>query len=309
MNTLSEALPDAIPEARDRAAGRTTGVRPLYWSLRRELWESRSLYIAPLIVAGLVLFGFFVGVAHIPGQINSLQVEPRNRAAVTTIPYAMAAIAIMVTGLVVASFYCLGALHNERRDRSILFWKSMPISDLKAVLVKASVPLVAVPVILFVVIFATQLVMLAVSAMVLLPSGVRFATLWSQWPIFRMSVVLAYGLVTETLWYAPVWGWLLMVSAWARRAPFLWAILPPIGLCIIEMFAFGTGHFSHFLAVRLGGGFDAAFSDAGPRESMVDLAQIDPGRFFGSLEFWGGLVVGAGFLAAAVWLRRTRDPV
>jgi len=309
MNTLSDAVPDAIPQARVSAAAPTAPVRPLYWSLRRELWESRSLYIAPLVVAGLILFGFFVGVAHITGEVNRIQIDPDKRGAVTAIPYAMAAIAIMVTGFVVAAFYCLGALHNERRDRSILFWKSMPVSDLKTVLVKVSVPLLIVPAILFVVIFAVQLVMLAVSAMVLLPSGVRFATLWTQWPIFRMSVVLAYGLITEALWFAPVWGWLLMVSAWARRAPFLWAVLPPIGVCIIEMFAFGTGHFAHFLGQRLTGGADAAFSDTGPHQMIVDLAQIDLARFVASLDMWGGLVVGAGFLAAAVWLRRTRDPV
>jgi ABC-2 type transport system permease protein len=309
MNTLSDAVPDAIPQARASAAAPTAPVRPLYWSLRRELWENRALYIAPLIVAALILFGFLVGVGHITSDINRIQIDPDKRQAVTAIPYAMAAIAIMVTGFVVAAFYCLGALHNERRDRSILFWKSMPVSDLKTVLVKASIPLLVVPAILLVVIFAVQLVMLAVSAMVLLPGGVRFATLWTQWPIFRMTVVLAYGLVTETLWYAPIWGWLLMVSAWARRAPFLWAILPPIGVVIIEMFAFGSGHFAHFLGQRLGGGFDAAFSDAGSHQALVDMAQIDPARFFSSLDVWGGLVVGAGFLAAAVWLRRTRDPV
>ena len=309
MNTLADAMPEAAPQAPARPLTRSALVSPLYWQMRRELWEHRSLWVAPVAVAALTLLGALVAIAHVPHSRVNVQLDPESVGAISVAPYAMAALAIMVVGFIVAAAYCLGALHNERRDRSILFWKSMPVSDLKTVLVKASVPLLVVPVILFAVIFAVQLVMLAVSAMVLLPSGVRFATLWTQWPIFRMSVVLAYGLMTETLWYAPIWGWLLVVSAWARRAPFLWALLPPIGVIIIELFAFGSGHFAHFLGQRLGGGLDAAFSDTGSHQAMVDMAQIDPARFFGSLDVWGGLVVGAGFLAAAVWLRRTRDPV
>jgi ABC-2 type transport system permease protein len=256
-----------------------------------------------------VLFGFMIGSSRIPHHYQSIDLSPSNQAAVTDIPYAFASFAILVLGMIVAAFYCLGALHSERRDRSILFWKSMPVSNVTAVAAKASVPFIVVPAILFAIIFLTQVLMLGMATIFVAPSGGKLGELWTQWPIFRMAVVLAWALVSLSIWYAPVWGWLLMISAFARRAPFLWAILPPIGVFVVEAIAFGTGHFAHLVGRRLGGGLDTAFSNPGPHAQMVDLAQIDPGQFFSSLDTWGGVAVGLAFLAATVWLRRTRDPV
>jgi len=308
MNSLSDAMPDAPPGT--SAMGRPAlpaGAKPYYWSLRRELWENRSLYIAPLVVAALVLIGVFMGALRLSERFGAIRVEPAKEAAVTAIPYATAAIAIIVTGFIVGAFYCLGALHNERRDRSILFWKSMPVSDVTAVLTKAAIPLFVLPAVLFAVVVVTQLVMLLFDTLVLAPSGVGVARLWAQWPLVRTSVVLAYGLITLSLWYAPIWGWLLMVSAWAKRAPFLWAVLPPLAVCLVESLALGTGSFARLLGWRLSGAFDTAFSGAIPGSAIVDLQQIDPARFFGSLDLWTGLAAAAAFLAAAVWLRRSRD--
>ncbi|HWD67638.1 MAG TPA: hypothetical protein VG227_06710 [Caulobacteraceae bacterium] len=302
---LADALPGSAPAARAQRAPAT--VRPFYWSLRRELWENRSLYIAPLVVAGLVVFGFLMGAVRIPHHVK-LDNTPSNQAAITAIPYAVAAFFILGVGAIVGAFYCLGALHNERRDRSILFWKSMPVSDVTAVGSKAATVHLVLPAILFVVIFVTQLLMMAIDFAVLVPTGAHFAGLWANWPILRMAVVLAWAMVSMSIWYAPVTGWLLMVSAWSKRAPFLWAVLPPIGLSLVEFFSFGTGHASHLIGRRLSGGFDTSFSNVGPHAVMVDLAQIDVAGFFSSFEVWGGLIVGLTFLAATVWLRRTRDP-
>jgi ABC-2 type transport system permease protein len=309
MNTLADAVPGAAPQAPARPLARSAPVWPLYWQMRRELWEHRSLWVAPTAVAGLALLGLLVGAAHLANVQAHMTLNTSGDAAVVSAaPYALSAIAIMATGFIVAVTYCLGALHHERRDRSILFWKSMPVSDVAATGVKAAVPLLVLPAILFGVIVVTQLLMMALNAVFLLPSGGRFATLWAQWPIFSQTLVLAWALVSQTLWLAPVWGWLLMVSAWARRGPFLWAVLPPLGLCLVEMMAFGAGHVAHFLSHRLGGGFDLAFSNGAPHSHMVDASQIDPGQFFGSLDVWGGLLAAAAFFAVTVWLRRTRDP-
>ncbi|MGA2953082.1 MAG: hypothetical protein ABSD80_12715 [Caulobacteraceae bacterium] len=308
MNTLADAMPEAAPQAPARPLTRSALVSPLYWQMRRELWEHRSLWVAPVAVAALTLLGALVAIAHVPHSRVNVQLDPESVGAISVAPYAMAALAIMVVGFIVAAAYCLGALHNERRDRSILFWKSMPVSDVAAVGVKAAVPLLALPAIVFAVILLTQLLLMGLNAVFLLPAGGRFASLWSSWPLFSQTLVLAWGLASQTLWLAPVWGYLLMVSAWARRGPFLWAVLPPLGICIVELMSFGTGHVFHFLGHRLGGGFDLAFSEGGPHRQMIDAAQIDPARFFGSLEVWGGLLAAAAFFAVTVWLRRTRDP-
>ncbi len=140
MNTLSNAIPDSPLESRGIASSAMSATRPLYWSIRRELWENRSIYIAPLAVAGVALFGFclssFVGIWEEP-----LRLIPAKHQA----PFDMAAGLMMLTGVVVSVFYCLDALHGERRDRSVLFWKSMPVSDLTTVLAKASIPLFVLP--------------------------------------------------------------------------------------------------------------------------------------------------------------------
>ena len=134
----------------------------------------------------------------------------------------------MGTALIVGIFYSLDALYGERRDRSILFWKSLPVSDLTTVLSKLTIPLVVLPLLSFAISLATQFIMLLLSSVILLGSGVSIATLWTEVSFFHVSLVLLYHLLTvHGLWYAPIYGWLLLVSAWAPRAPFIWAVLPP----------------------------------------------------------------------------------
>ena len=287
-----------------------SAVRPFYWSVRRELWENRSLYVAPLIAAGVVLFAFSISAIHLPEhRLAALALDRATQAVMIALPYDFAAMAIILAGLIVGGFYCLGALHNERRDRSILFWKSLPVSDLTTVLAKASVPLVVLPLILFAVVVATQLIMLALSTVVLLANGVDPATTWSRLPLFEMPPVLLYGVAVLALWYAPIWGWLLMVSGWARRAPFLWAVLPPLALCVVEKIAFNTGNFASLLADRLGG-FGVAFTIRTHGKVPLDpVPGLDPLGFLSTPGLWGGLIFAAAFLAAAVWQRRYRAPI
>src|SRR5262249_51453335 len=120
--------------------------RPMYWSIRRELWENRSICIAPLIVAGVFVFGFLLSGFTASQRVRALIGQPamKQRVAVT-MPYNFIAGLIVLTAFLVGVFYCLDALYGERRDRSILFWKSLPVSDLTTVLSKASIPLVILP--------------------------------------------------------------------------------------------------------------------------------------------------------------------
>ena len=77
--------------------------------------------------------------------------------------------------------------------------------------------------------------------------------LWTQVHLFPMSLMLLYHLITvHVLWHAPFYGWLLLISAWARRAAFLWAVLPIIAIAFVEKIAFNTSHFATFLGDRLG---------------------------------------------------------
>jgi ABC-2 type transport system permease protein len=281
--------------------------RPMYWSVRRELWENRSIYIAPLVVAAFMLFGFSISTIGMPHRRReTLLLDPAQQQARIAMPYDVAASMLIVTAMIVGAFYCLDALHGERRDRSILFWKSLPVSDLTTVLSKASIPLVVMPLIVFAIVVTTQLIMLLWSSAVLLPSGLALTT-WTRFNLFRQSLILLYGLIALALWHAPIYGWLLLVSGWARRATFLWAVLPFFAIGVLEKIAFNSTYLASLLKYRFMGHLAEAF--VFDKRGVHSLSQLTPGRFLSAPGLWIGLVFAAIFLAAAVRLRRNREPI
>src|SRR5881397_2932506 len=239
MNS-SETVPESagVSDPGDRPAT----PQPFYWSVRRELWENRSIYVAPILVAIVVLFGFLVSTIGLPERRREvLLLDPAKARAAIEAPYDMAAIMLILTAFIVGVFYCLDALHGERRDRSILFWKSLPVADLTTVLSKASVPIVILPLTIFGIIVLVQFLMLLWSSAILLPSGLA-ATTWTRFNLFQQSVILLYSLIVIALWHAPIYGWALLISGWARRATFLWAVLPLLAIGVLEKFAFDTSY-------------------------------------------------------------------
>jgi len=297
--------PQMIPSAAAAAAP----TRPMYWSVRRELWENRSIYLAPLIAAAVMLFGFWTRAFHLPARVRTAEaLDSVSQTNVLATPYAFTAALIMITGFLVAVFYCLDALHGERRDRSILFWKSLPVSDLTTVLAKFSIPMVVIPVVTFATIFTMQLIMRVLSTIILATNGMSAAPVWTQVPFFQMTFVLLYGIATTAIWYAPIYSWLLLVSAWARRNTFLWAIFPPLAICVVEFIVLHTGHFAKMLGERFNS-FREAFDLVPDGSVVIPLSQLTPGRFLASPGLWIGLAFAAAFLAAAVQLRRYRQPI
>jgi ABC-2 type transport system permease protein len=287
-----------------------SSTQSFYWSVRRELWENRSIYAAPLIVAVVALFGFLVSTVGIPQRRQAvLLLDPAHQRAAIGAPYDMAAMMLIFTAFIVGVFYCLDALHSERRDRSILFWKSLPVSDLTTVLSKASVPLVILPLTIFGIIVLVQFLMLLWSSAILLPSGLA-ATTWTRFHLFQQSVILLYSLIVIVLWHAPIYGWALLISGWARRATFLWAVLPLLAIGVLEKIAFDTSHFASMLKDRLFGAADTAFAFQPHRGVAIDsLVQLTPGRYLTTPGLWIGLVFAAAFVAIAVRQRRYRGPI
>ena len=302
MNTQSNTMPESFDS--QRIAPELSATQPLLWSVRRELWENRSIYIAPLAIAVVMLFGFLIATI---GRAMSL--DPARRAAALSEPNDFAALLIMGTAFIVGIFYSLEALHGERHDRSILFWKSLPVSDLTTVLSKASIPLVVLPLLSFALTVATQWIMLLLSTAVLLGSGLSVAPLWTHLPFFQMWLLLLYHLfAVHVLWYAPIYGWMLLVSAWARRAAFLWAALPWLAIGIVEKLAFNTTHFAAWLGYRISG--DAAGgSFTADNVSMDPLMHLTPGKFLSTPGLWIGLAFFAACIAGTVRLRRSQGPI
>jgi ABC-2 type transport system permease protein len=310
MNSPSNTVPELPVNSGVTDPGyNMSATRPMYWSVQRELWENRSIYIAPLIVAAVQVFGFAISTIGLAERRRVvLLLDPAQQRAHIEQPYDLAAMMMIFTVFIVGVFYCLDALHGERRDRSILFWKSLPVSDLTTVLSKASIPLVILPLLAFAITVCVQLIMLLMSSVVLIFHGVSPATTWAHFSVFQNWLVLLYGLVAIALWHAPIYGWLLLVSGWARRATFLWAVLPLLAIGILEKIAFNTSHFASMLKNRLMSWSAEAFA-FNAHGDIDSLTQLTPGRYLSGPGLWLGLVFAAAFLAAAVRLRRYRGPI
>ena len=315
MNTQSNGLPESPLGSQAVAPAVISETRPMYWSIRRELWENRSVYIAPLAVAAVYCFGFVISLFWVPRSMRGIAAAhgPMPSVIVLAMPYSHAAMLIMLIAFLVGIFYALDALHSERRDRTILFWKSLPVSDLTTVLSKASIPLVVLPLLAFAITVALQLIMLLLSAAALLLSGAGTGMPWAP-PLFEMELVTLYATAALALWHAPIYCWFLLVSGWARRATFLWAVLPPLAIAAGERIAFHTSYFGQLMQDRLigfaAGAFDLKDKAGVPIDAhFIPLTQLAPGRFLGSPSLWLGLAVAAILLAAAVRQRRYQGPL
>ena len=310
MNTPSNTVPESPLGSQAITPASMSETRLFYWSVRRELWEFRSIYLAPLALAGVFLLGFVFVLFLLPHTMRTLSsIDPAQQRKALAHPYDIAAGLIFMAAFIVSIFYSLDALYGERRDRSILFWKSLPVSDLTAVIAKASVPLIVLPLLAFAITVVTQSIMLLLSSVVLLASGLSVATLWTQLQLYQTLLGLLYHVVTiHMLWYAPIYAWLLLVSAWARRMPFLWAVLPPIAIGVFEKIALQSSHFVALLEYRCCGGPEAVDSMRGSFPMRPGM-HLTPGHFLTSPGLWIGLLVAAGFLFAAARLRRYREPI
>src|SRR6478672_1911233 len=306
----AELNPRPLPSGSDNPSGLDSPgapTRPFYWSVWRELWENHSIYIAPLIVAAIIWFGCLVGSSHMPElRRNAMLLDPAHQRAAIEKPYDIAAMMLIFTAFIVGLFYCLDALHGERRDRSILFWKSLPVSDLTTLLSKATIPLVVLPLVIFAIIVVTQLVMLLWTSVLLISHGMSPASTWTYVPLFQNSLILLYGLAAIALWHAPIYGWALLISGWARRATFLCAILPFLAIAFFEKITFGTSHFASMLKDRLMGFAPTAFAF---NMHSVNSPRLTPGAYLSSPGLWLGLIFAAAFVVAAVRLRRYRGPL
>lgn len=278
--------------------------RPLYWSIRRELWENRSIYVAPLAVAALALAGFVIGLVRLPGRMRAAAaLSPLAQHQALAEPYSLVAYLVMATTFVVTLVYCIDAFQGERRDRSVLFWKSLPVSDTTTVLAKATVPLVILPLLTVIVTFVTHLVMLVLSSVALAANGMSAALPWREVSFLTLSGLMLYHMVAvHALWYAPIYGWLLLASAAARRAAFLLALVPPLAIWLVERIAFNTSYFAGLLTSRLTGGSATQMGSPG---AVLDPTHthLTPGAFLASPGLWIGLALAAGCLAMAVRLR------
>jgi ABC-2 type transport system permease protein len=265
--------------------------------VKREFWEHRSLWIAPLVTAAFflaaaicaALFANSFGTPIFGGHINVHSPAPFGPLDQNPVLIGLMGLAaqVFLVSFITCFVYLLDCLYSERKDRSILFWKSMPVSDANTVLVKFTVAMVIVPAAVFALAMITYgLIYGALSLGV--PSFAQFTAGSGVGDWFDAQIKLLGMVTASQLWYAPLAAWFMLASVASRRAPSLMAILPPVALGVAESMLFRTGYIWHFLGNRL-------------------RPQPDLWHALALPDLWVGLVVAAGMLYMVIRLRRYRD--
>ena len=219
---------------------------------------------------------------------------------------------------IIAFFYALDSLYSDRRDRSVLFWKSLPLSDVETRAVevrgrggpdpagrasRASI--------------VAQFVIAAGGSLQLAMAGMPAGFMWQPEAIFGGISIAFLWCVTAILWYAPIIGYLMLASAWAPRGPFLWAVLPPVGLWVLERVVMGSEYVGDFITDRLFGlyrllgdrGDDAIAAGQGLHDEVVELEQRGPAREPARVLLCAGAVARPGGRGAAAGGRDLGAPL
>jgi ABC-2 type transport system permease protein len=285
-------------------------IRQFYWAVRRELWENRWLWLVPSGIAVALLVGFIAYAFRLPGTAAGLAaLDATHIHQAVFEPYDVVAGVMMGIGLLIAVIYCVDALYSERRDRSVLLWKSLPVSDLETVLAKLCIPVLVLPLICWVLTMALQILLLAMTTAILAGHPESAAVLRAQPHLLPNAIGLLYHLVVlHGVALSPVYGWLLLVSAWAPRAPLAWAIVPPAVIGVFERIAFGTTRFAELLIAPMGGS-DSTSKTAAGSGLMDQLMLPSLGDMLVAPALWIGLAIAALFVSAAVRLRRSAQPI
>lgn len=283
------------------------------WLVRREFWENRAIWIVPIVIGAALTLGALFGKVEIsqftsPDKIHVIS-------GVVLFAFGMIFFAVMN---LYAAWYLLDCLYADRKDRSILFWKSLPISDSATVLAKLFTGLIAIPLVYFVAADISTLLMAFIISV--RARSVFGSTLWQPDLWLQLQVFWLYLIVTTGIWYLPFAGYLLMISAWAKRAVTLWSIVAPLGLYLLERIFFGTHVFGTLLESRTTDYFARAFRNTSDRGAWMTTVMdqdtittpasvwrlLDPIGFVSSAATWLGLLVGIAFIVIAIQLRLRR---
>jgi len=324
--------------------------------LRREYWEHRGGFLrAPLVAAAIFLLLSLMGIAageiaarkviHSSEggrivldsgsyQINGLDLgqltqkmsadDVRQLGGAVDISLYMASLWPFIVLAFVVFFYCLGSLYDDRKDRSVLFWKSLPVSDAQTVWSKVASATLVAPALAVAAALASMLGFLVLtSVVVMFHGGNPLTLLWGPGSPLAVTAHLVASIPVYALWALPTVGWLMLCSAWAPSKPFLWAVMIPVFAGIIvtwfdlmQVFNLETVWFwknvvaRSLLSVAPGSWIDVAQMGSlhGENASVRDLINLR--MMYSTLltpQLWIGVVAGVAMLFGAIRLRRWRD--
>jgi ABC-2 type transport system permease protein len=274
--------------------------------IRREFWEHRMMLVmAPLTLCIIYLLVCALAGAGLNVKLLAFGQQPSTSAAFLIVMHTVFTILLYLLMAVVAFFYLCDCLYAERKDRSILFWKSMPVSDAATVLSKLLVALIAIPVVVYVLSLVTNIVAFTIFKIVFHNAPPPPAT--SEWTFLGWARINGYLLIdifVLALWFAPIAAYQLFISAVVPRAPFVFTLLPPLALIFGEALFFGTWNIGIFIGHRLGA------VQFGPRagrgvQDVIDALNALP--LLGRPELWVGVLLAVAVIYLTIRVRRHRD--
>ena len=295
--------------------------------IRRELWEHRSLYVVPAVLGMLIVLLEITGQTaisafgkHIDTAIlGATNIGENERAAIiSALMSVVSGLFIFVMWLLIL-FYSVDALYAERKDRSILFWRSLPVTDAETVLSKLATAVVVIPLITLAFIAATHVLVLIVTSIWVGSRGASaWHLIWEAAPLVDNWGATLVILMAVTIWLSPFVGWFLLVSAYTKRAPILMSLLPIAVLPLLERIFFSSNILIDVLFTRsakipiynrdeLKGLFDDEMFRSIGNEGVSLISMLNVGKFLSSASMWGGLLVCGLLTTAAIYVRRFRD--
>ena len=292
--------------------------------VRRELWENRgNFYIMIGILFGIIVLASAVLGIAVGGSFSNLY--PTGRAH---------AVGVAIAGLGIGSFiylfyslsmlgYLSGALYDDRKDGSVLFWRSLPVSDTATVISKAAMAMFVGSLFVWVAMIVGHLIFLFALATAASARGAAgFTVFASPGALFGTWVFFAYAMLVQALWWLPYYGWILFVSAVTPRGrPLIWAIAIPAVAGVVELILAQTSHVFSFLGSHLAqspifNGWPSFSINTDLGQPITGLAQstvsanplyTGAGRiseFLAAPSMWIGVAIGLCLIALAIVARR-----
>jgi ABC-2 type transport system permease protein len=295
--------------------------------VRREIWEHRSIYVTPVAIAVIVSLISLAGMVTVSAfdkevhmalfGASNIAGDAERRAALTVFFLGTSWVFLFALAIL-TTFYTLDCLYAERKDKSILFWRSLPVTDAETVVSKLLTAVVVLPLFTVAAIIVTHLVnLLITSVWVMLQGGDAGHLIWGSVPLFDNWAAALIVTIASAVWMSPLIGWFLFVSAFTKRAPLLMAFMPLIIIPIMEWIFFRSKIFASavfgrgemiplFREMDIERFFDEERMKVS--EEMVSLlSHIEIGRFLVSPSVWAGIAVCGLFATAAIYVRRYRD--
>lgn len=295
--------------------------------LRREIWEHRSIYVTPLAIASIVTLSVLAMLVFASGFAKELDLAifgasniagEGERKAVLTGFFLGTSWLFLIALAILTVFYCLDSLYGERKDKSILFWRSLPVTDAETVISKLITAALVIPAVAVLGIIVTHIANLVITSIwVSMKGGDAGLLIWGSVPLFDNWAAAFVVVIASGIWMSPFMAWFLFVSTWTKRAPLLMAFMPLILIPLFEWIFLRTRFFATAVLDRGDSmplfrslDLESFFENEEWHESIEGislLGHLDIVQFLTSPSMWAGLLVCGVFVTAAIYVRRYRD--